>query len=155
MAAAAAAANVSFGVALGGWTLGPYDNRTFFDALAPPRGGGVPINDLEDAFGRASLLVARTEVGRLSYEADEDGNGVLDTCDLSAGAADTNANGVLDTCEMAVGDLDLSGIIDFGDIALIAIDFGPCTGCPADLDNNGTVNFGDIALALLNFGPVR
>ena len=52
--------------------------RRLFDALAPPRGGGVPINDLEDAFGRASLLVARTEVGRLSYEADEDGNGVLD-----------------------------------------------------------------------------
>ena len=39
---------------------------------------GVPINDLEDAFGLAGLLVARTEVGRLSYEADLDGNGVLD-----------------------------------------------------------------------------
>jgi hypothetical protein len=52
--------------------------RRLYDALRGGGGGGVPINDLEDAFGLASLFEARTEVGRLSYEADEDGNGVLD-----------------------------------------------------------------------------
>ena len=53
-------------------------NRRLFTALSATGRGGVPINDLEDAFGLAGLPVARTEVGRLSYEADADGNGVLD-----------------------------------------------------------------------------
>jgi hypothetical protein len=59
--------------------------RRLFDALrgGGGGGGGVPINDLEDAFGLASLFEARTEVGRLSYEADEDGNGVLDFAEFT------------------------------------------------------------------------
>lgn len=54
-----------------------------FSALSVTGRGGVPINDLEDAFGLAGLLVARTEVGRLSYEADEDGNGALDFAEFT------------------------------------------------------------------------
>ena len=44
-------------------------------------------------------------------------------------------------------------MVDFGDIALIMLDFGPCPACPSDLDGSGTVDFGDVALAMLNFGP--
>jgi hypothetical protein len=53
--------------------------RLLYDALAvDARGGEAPINDVEEAFGAAGLLVARTEVGRLAYEADADGGGALD-----------------------------------------------------------------------------
>jgi hypothetical protein len=54
---------------------------------------------------------------------------------------------------MSPGDLDLNGTIDFGDVALIILDFGPCDGCLSDLDGSGEVDFGDVALALLSFGP--
>jgi hypothetical protein len=69
------------------------------------------------------------------------------------GAPDINLNGVPDACEMSPGDLDLNNIIDFGDVALITLDFGPCPGCFSDLDGSGVVDFGDVAIALLNFGP--
>jgi len=52
--------------------------RLLFHALGSTVRGGVPVNDLEEAFGLAGLPVARTEVGRLSYQEDLDGNGVLD-----------------------------------------------------------------------------
>jgi hypothetical protein len=54
---------------------------------------------------------------------------------------------------MSPGDLDLNGMIDFGDVALIILDFGPCAGCPTDLDGNGVVDMGDVSLLLVAFGP--
>jgi hypothetical protein len=50
------------------------------------------------------------------------------------------------------GDLDGSGSVDSGDIALALLDFGPCPGCAADLDQSGVVDFGDVALILLSYG---
>jgi hypothetical protein len=50
------------------------------------------------------------------------------------------------------GDLDGSGTVDNGDVALALLDFGPCPGCTSDVDGNGEVDFGDIALILLSFG---
>jgi hypothetical protein len=50
------------------------------------------------------------------------------------------------------GDLDGSGAVDAGDIAVMLLDFGPCAGCPSDLDGSGVVDFGDVALLLLMFG---
>ena len=50
------------------------------------------------------------------------------------------------------GDLDGSGTVDSGDLALMLLDYGPCTACPADLDGSSTVDFGDVALLLLLFG---
>lgn len=51
------------------------------------------------------------------------------------------------------GDIDGSGSVDSGDVALALLDFGPCPGCSADLDQTGEVDFGDIALVLLSAGP--
>lgn len=51
------------------------------------------------------------------------------------------------------GDIDGSGAVDSGDVALALLDFGPCPGCGADLDQTGEVDFGDIALVLLSAGP--
>ena len=58
--------------------------------------------------------------------------------------------GQVSSCVFA--DLDCSGAVDMGDVALILLDFGPCVGCDADLDGNGAADFGDVALALLSFG---
>ena len=52
-----------------------------------------------------------------------------------------------------LGDLDASGQIDNGDVALALLDYGPCAGCPSDLDGTGEVDFGDVALILLGTGP--
>jgi hypothetical protein len=38
-------------------------------------------------------------------------------------------------------------------VGLALLDYGPCLGCESDLDGSGEVDFGDIALILLNFGP--
>ena len=51
------------------------------------------------------------------------------------------------------GDIDLSGVVDNGDVAFALLDYGPCPGCPSDLDGTGIVDFGDIALILLSTGP--
>ncbi len=49
-------------------------------------------------------------------------------------------------------DLDCNGVVDFGDVALALIDFGPCSGCQADLDGTGIVDYGDVALVMLSYG---
>ncbi len=51
------------------------------------------------------------------------------------------------------GDVDGSGTVDQGDIALALLDYGPCPGCSSDLDGSGDVDFGDVALVLLSTGP--
>ena len=51
------------------------------------------------------------------------------------------------------GDLDQSGSVDAGDIAVLLIRFGSCAGaCPEDLDGSGEVDAGDIGVLLLLFG---
>jgi len=49
-------------------------------------------------------------------------------------------------------DLDNNRVVDTADVALVLLDFGPCTNCPADLDGNGLVDTADIGLLLLDFG---
>ncbi len=52
---------------------------------------------------------------------------------------------------LAFGDIDASGTVDYGDVALILLGMG--SDDPVlDLDGSGTVDFGDIALVLLQFG---
>lgn len=52
-----------------------------------------------------------------------------------------------------VADMDGSGTVDSGDVALALLDYGPCPECAADLDGTGYVDFGDIAIMLLETGP--
>jgi hypothetical protein len=51
----------------------------------------------------------------------------------------------------AFADMDCNGRVDFGDVAMVLLDYGPCAGCPSDLDGTGVVDFGDIALVLMEF----
>ena len=53
------------------------------------------------------------------------------------------------------GDLDGSGEVDSGDVALALLDSGSCAGCAADLDGSGEVDSGDVALILLNSGTCQ
>ena len=85
---------------------------------------------------------------------DCDGDGVGDACVLVQVGTDLDTNGVPDACQYLGGDLDLSGSVDSGDLALALLDYGPCPGCPSDLDGSGETDGGDLALILLNFGPV-
>jgi hypothetical protein len=50
-------------------------------------------------------------------------------------------------------DFDASGVIDFGDLTLVLLDFGPCDACLTDVDRTGEVDYGDLVLLLLEFGP--
>jgi hypothetical protein len=38
-----------------------------------------------------------------------------------------------------------------GDVSFLLLDFGPCDGCLSDLDGTGSVDGGDLALLLLSF----
>lgn len=49
-------------------------------------------------------------------------------------------------------DVDGNGLVDFSDVALVLLDFGPCPQCPTDLDQTDSVDFGDVALVLLAIG---
>jgi hypothetical protein len=50
-------------------------------------------------------------------------------------------------------DLDGNGLVDFGDIAFLLLDFGSVGPQPSDLDGSELVDFGDAALLMLDFGP--
>jgi len=56
------------------------------------------------------------------------------------------------TASTCVLDLDGSGSVDGGDLALILGAWGPCAGCAADVDGNGFVDGGDLALVLGSWG---
>jgi hypothetical protein len=62
-----------------------------------------------------------------------------------------SATPFLGTLQGKFGDLDGSGSVDNGDIAICLLDFGPCDGCSSDLDGTGWVDFGDVALILISF----
>jgi hypothetical protein len=86
---------------------------------------------------------------------DCDGNGVQDVEEIRVDAMlDFNENGCLDECERRNGDTDLSESIDFGDLALALLEMGN-EHSPADVNVDGQVDYLDIALINLEFGPAR
>ena len=55
---------------------------------------------------------------------------------------------------ICAADVDASGAVDFGDLLLILVGWGPCPPeCPLDLDGSGAVDFDDLLLVLTNWGP--
>ena len=84
---------------------------------------------------------------------DCDGNLVPDVCDLAAGAADVNGNGAPDVCDLVRGDLNLDGVVDGADLALLLGTWG--TNDPAsDLGGDGVVGGADLGVLLSNWGPL-
>ena len=108
----------------------------------------LSIGDTVDLSSSQPRLVAR---GNL------DGTGGEDVFLVGSGGGslltgDGNATPFLGGQPSIFGDLDGSGTVDNGDVALCLLDFGPCPGCTSDLDGTGEVDFGDVALIMLSFG---
>ena len=64
-------------------------------------------------------------------------------------------DGVCQISSVCYGDLDGSGEVDSGDVALALLDSGSCAGCPGDLDGSGEIDSGDVALILLSSGACQ
>lgn len=130
------------------WTVASWDTLTRDGALTVTV---VPSPAVQSTDCAGSLTI------RLRYLAgdDCDNEGTMDGFQIAAGLPDANGNGRLDACEIRKGDLDLSGEIDFGDVALLLLSFGEINPPYGDLDGTGEIDFGDIGLLLLEFGPVQ
>ena len=79
---------------------------------------------------------------------DRDADGFYDGDEMDAGS--DAANGA-DTPQICRGDLDGSGAVDSGDVAMLLLSWGEFGG-PADQDRSGVVDAGDLALIMLDFG---
>ena len=88
--------------------------------------------------------------------ADCNGNGLRDDREIAADPkVDSDRDGQLDSCERAHGDLDLSGNVDAGDVAMLLLNFGPCQAgleCVGDIDHSGEVSAADIGSLLTLYG---
>ncbi len=97
----------------------------------------------------ANLLPDSYEIAQgLAKDCDQDG--VLDACEITSGAVDSDSDGIPDGCEYAFGDLDLDGVVDAADLAILLNAWGQ-TG-DADLDGNGIVGGQDLAILLNHWG---
>lgn len=117
-------------------------------------GDGSPDGGITDALD-ATFGQPATSSALLQWTGpvDCDGDGLPDPFQISLDpASDTDLDGVPDRCVAGSGDLDGSGFVDFGDVSIAMLDFGPCVDCAADLDHSGVVDFGDIAVLMLQFG---
>jgi hypothetical protein len=116
-------------------------------------GAGTPIS-----IGASTPLAS--DAPALVVRGNLDGSGSEDIYLIRNGASSQGAsftgNGqassFLSGTPAKFGDIDGSGSVDNGDIALVLLDYGPCEGCPTDVDGSGYVDFGDVALVLLSFG---
>jgi len=83
---------------------------------------------------------------------DCDGNGVPDSCDIAGGDEDKNSNGVIDACELARGDLNLDGVVNGADLALLLSIWGSSNPPTGDLNGDGSVGGADLTILLSNWG---
>ena len=91
-------------------------------------------------------------------QADCDGDGVGDVCEIATGtASDADGNGVPDACEPApcVGDISGNGVVDGIDLAAVLGAWGTSGKgeFPADVNGDGNVDGSDLAIVLGGWGP--
>ena len=120
--------------------------------------GGV----LEGTIDVAQLFGTRPDSVLLSAVAYGNANGGALVPSQQAPAG--NGNGTLESAEFVTvrlcdlsgtccpSDLDASGSVDFGDVAMLLLMLGD-VGSPADLDGSGAVDVSDLSLLLLDYGP--
>jgi len=86
---------------------------------------------------------------------DCNGNSVIDACEIALDPMlDSNLDGTLDACSYAVGDLNLDGVVDGSDLAVLLILWGTASPEIGDLDGDGIVDGADLGLLLLGWGHV-
>jgi hypothetical protein len=82
---------------------------------------------------------------------DCDDDGEVDVCAIERGAtADANGNGEPDLCEHLRGDLDLDGLVDASDLAILLSNWARTDARieDGDLDRDGVVGAADLAIML-------
>ena len=72
----------------------------------------------------------------------------------SANYTDLGGNTVSAECDAPVcpTDLNLDGVTDGADLAVLLNTLGACAGCFADIDDSGTVDGADLTIILNNWG---
>jgi len=91
-------------------------------------------------------FVTLTNNMRFRFEAADTGTDNSLVCGIDNFSVTTISCGI-------EGDLDGDGTVGGGDLSILLLDFGPCSGtpCPSDLDASGSVDAGDISYLLLLF----
>ncbi|MFM7807352.1 MAG: hypothetical protein ACKPEA_05410, partial [Planctomycetota bacterium] len=142
-----------------GW-FNDAQSQTFPATKAASTGGNGGV--LEGTIDLAQLFGARPDSILLAAVAYGNANGGALVASQHAPAC--NGNGSVEAnefvtvrlCELTgtccPADLDGSGAVEFGDVALLLLQMGD-TGSPADLDGSGSVDNADISLLLLDYGP--
>jgi Lectin C-type domain len=121
-----------------------------------PRGFRVALFNREFC-GAGGVSFTDVTISRPGVSGNDcDLNGIVDTCDLAAGAPDINHNNIPDTCE-CIGDIYVDGIINGGDLGVLLAYWGPTTNAAAsiacDLNVDGVVNGSDLGILLAYWGP--
>ena len=86
------------------------------------------------------------------FDHDCNGNGQLDACDITQGAEDDNVNGYPDPCELDRGDLNLDGVVDGSDLAIMLSYWGGVGFPIGDCNGDGIIAGADLAILLGNWG---
>jgi len=121
--------------------------------------GGASVTNLE--FPSNTLSGVNSPVGF-----GEDSMGELYVCTLGGqvfkivptSPIDNDGNGVVDSCEgfLCLGDCDQNGTREFNDLVSMLFEFGtPGTNPGCDADESGTVDFNDLVATLFLFGPCQ
>jgi len=77
----------------------------------------------------------------------------LNACESAQGAWTAHESAFVHVSTTRPTDVDGSNEVDYGDVAFVLLDYGPCPGnCLTDIDASGEVDFGDVAMVLLDFG---
>jgi len=142
--------------------------------VAASAGGDMPVRILGNAPVSATprVDVSIEVTATLTVLPDCNGNGTVDLCDIAAGAAqDCNGNGVpdscelaagdevdsdsdtvLDSCELAFGDLNLDGLVDATDLAMLLSVWVSVDSAFGDLNRDRIVNASDLAMLVDRLG---
>jgi hypothetical protein len=120
-----------------------------------PRGFRVSLFDREFC-GNGGVDFDEVTISRPGVPGiDCDQNGIVDTCDIAAGAPDINHNGTPDTCE-CIGDIYVDRAINGADLGALLAYWGPVTSSAAsracDLNGDGVVNGSDLGILLAYWG---
>jgi hypothetical protein len=86
-------------------------------------------------------------------QADCNGNGVGDVCEIAAGAPDFNHDTIPDTCQ-CLADLFVDRQVNGADLGALLSQWGQApAGTVSDIDRDGQVNGADLGLLLSFWGP--
>jgi formylglycine-generating enzyme required for sulfatase activity len=111
----------------------------------------VAISLAGDCNGNGLADACEISGGMLS---DCDGDGIPDHCAIEEGlAVDSDADGQPDRCEWARGDLNLDGIVNGDDLAMLLGMWGQVDPPFGDFDGDGLIGAGDLAFLLAAWSP--